>query len=366
MGYGMMKRKLIPRVRDFFTIILRDQRRKNLTKLLFEYSGYLLANRALAEQYFTKFLYRKEVQNHENFIVTRKLTDLIWRMNDRKYSSVVENKRLFELFFASKNISIVKSLAYNINSLFFFRDEVLQLNTAGDLQKFLLKLLESSEKGRGIFIKKNQDSCGGKNVIRLSAEDILNNTGDYESVFKNLISSEYIFQEILIQHEKLNKLNPYCINTLRLDTFTNKNSETKILSGFLRLGISKGIVDNVSSGGVYVPVRPGEGVLQAEGYTDFTHGKGRTYQRHPLTREVFEGFKLPFYEEAERLVVEAAQKVPQLKIIGWDVAFLPDGPVLLEGNVNPGLNFSEIGEKGFRKNPIFIEMLKEVTDQQNQ
>ena len=358
----MMQRKLLPRVKDFFKIILKDKQRKDLPQLLFEFSKYCLTDRALAEQYFSKYLYRKSVNNPHNYIVTRKITAQCWNLNNENYSSILKNKKLFELFFVKNNIRVVRSLAQNFGTIFIADNDFLQINTLAQFRDFLQIILKGTAHGNGIFIKKNCDSCGGKNTFMITAEQILNANSNFESVFKNLISSEYIFQEILIQHNDLNKLNPSCINTLRLDTFTNNKAETKILSGFLRLGIGNGIVDNVSSGGVYVPVKPGEGILDSEGYTDFTHGKGLTYRSHPLTHQMFDGFRLPFYKEAERLVIDAAQNVPQIKIIGWDVAFLPDGPVIIEGNGHPGLHFSEVGQRGFRNNQVFSEMYSEANN----
>lgn len=361
----MMRRKLLPRAKDFFKIILKDKQRKELLKLLFEFSKYCLTDKALAEQYFSKYLYRKSVYNPHDYIVTRKITAQCWNLNNKDYASILKHKKLFELFFAKNKIRVLMSLAHNNNSIFMTDTDFLQINTVNEFRDFLQKILEKTHYGNGIFIKKKIDSCGGKNTLVISADQIININSDFESIFKNLISSEYIFQEIIIQHEELNKLNPTCINTLRLDTFTNCKAESKILSGFLRLGLGNGIVDNVSSGGVYVPIKPGEGILNSEGYSDFTHGKGRTYTSHPLTHQIFDGFKLPFYEEAERLVIDAAQKIPQIKIIGWDVAFLPDGPIIIEGNGHPGLHFSEVGQKGFRNNPVFSEMYSEALIPEN-
>jgi len=59
-------------------------------------------------------------------------------------------------------------------------------------------------------------------------------------------------------------------------------------------------------------------------------------------------------------VLKAAGLVPQLKIIGWDVAIDPEGPVLIEGNTTPGMTISEIAQKGFYNNPVFLEILNEI------
>ena len=48
------------------------------------------------------------------------------------------------------------------------------------------------------------------------------------------------------------------------------------------------------------------------------------------------------------MVEAAARKVPTLRLVGWDVAILEDGPELIEGNTKPGENLLEAqgGEKG--------------------
>jgi D-alanine-D-alanine ligase-like ATP-grasp enzyme len=75
----------------------------------------------------------------------------------------------------------------------------------------------------------------------------------------------------------------------------------------------------------------------------------------------FEKFQIPFYQEAKKLAVEAATRVPQLRVVGWDVAIQADGPILIEGNQLPGLVYSEIAEQGYSNNPVFMELFEEIT-----
>jgi hypothetical protein len=53
---------------------------------------------------------------------------------------------------------------------------------------------------------------------------------------------------------------------------------------------------------------------------------------HPRTGLAFDGFSIPWWEEACSLVRRAARLFLPLRTIGWDVALTPDGPVLVEGN----------------------------------
>ena len=44
----------------------------------------------------------------------------------------------------------------------------------------------------------------------------------------------------------------------------------------------------------------------------------------------------PDWDKARAMVERAAQVVPQMGYVGWDVCFTPDGPCLVEGNQFPG------------------------------
>jgi len=63
--------------------------------------------------------------------------------------------------------------------------------------------------------------------------------------------------------------------------------------------------------------------------------------RHPDTGAVIEGFQLPHWEGVKCLAVCAHQALDQIVCVGWDVAILESGPVLIEGNDNPGHTSSQ-------------------------
>jgi len=54
-------------------------------------------------------------------------------------------------------------------------------------------------------------------------------------------------------------------------------------------------------------------------------------------RTTWQGNEVPLFGEAVALVTKAARVVPEIPYVGWDVAILPDGPVLIEGNYNTGV-----------------------------
>lgn len=358
----MPKRNLYSKVDDFFRIVLNDPQRKSLPAIFSQYLKYLITDRALAQQYFAKFLYRKGIENHHEYMVTHKIQGLCWDLNDKDFVSILDNKFLFELFCGLHNISSVKSYAYNINSLFFTGEKIEQITTLDAFEAYLKRLLALNKKSPYLFIKRTAGSGGGKNIYRISADDLSEGNKFSTELFGHVLASGYVFQEAVVQHADIDKINPYCLNTMRWETFTNKESGTRVMGGVFRIGLNNSYVDNTSSGGAYLGIDMENKCLKREAFSDFTNGRAKTYYEHPFTKVKFEGIKVPYFDEIVELITKAGSALPQIKIVGWDVAVTPEGPILIEGNELPSLMFEDIAQNGLRRNPVFMDMYKEVAD----
>lgn len=64
----------------------------------------------------------------------------------------------------------------------------------------------------------------------------------------------------------------------------------------------------------------------------FSPNNAMRVKSHPESGCVFKGMKLPDYEKGLALCLRAHALLPRLKSIGWDVAFTPQGQILIEGN----------------------------------
>ena len=53
---------------------------------------------------------------------------------------------------------------------------------------------------------------------------------------------------------------------------------------------------------------------------------------HPNTKISIVGFKIPYWEEVNQMVEEAAAIINGVPLVGWDVAISENGPVLVEAN----------------------------------
>ncbi len=359
----MGHRGLPAKVKDFFTIVLNDPYRKSLPLILSEYGRFVLTKPDVAEQYFSKFLYRKGVANFDEYVMTHKLRDTCWTLNHPDYNSIVDDRYLFELFYKKHNIAVTNTLARNENSLFFKDSEdFVQINTPEHFLEYVKEVCSRSKKSESIFIKKQSGSGGGKFIYKVSYDKLKKDPDQLTEIFKIVRSSSFVFQEEVLQHDAISRINPFCVNTMRIETFTNKENVSRIMSGILRMGFSESVIDNVSKGGAYVGIDFEKGVLRKEAVSDFTNGRARTYLEHPYSKIVFEGFSIPYFMEVKELVLKASQLIPQIKVIGWDVAITPEGPLLIEANEFPGMMSSDIGQKGLGNNPVFHEMKKEALE----
>lgn len=356
----MAKRHLPAKIKDFFTIILNDPYRKSIPLMLWEYGRFKFTKPDVAELYFSRFIYRKGVTNFDEYVMTRKLRDKCWALNDPDYISIVDNRHLFESFFKKHNIPVTNTLARNHNSLFFIDNELFQIKTAEHFLKFIKEICLKSSKSESIFIKKESGSGGGKSIYKVSFAKLKENPEQLNEIFKVVLSSSFVFQEEVQQHESISRINPFCVNTLRIETFTNKDNVSRIMSGILRLGFSELFVDNVSKGGAYVGIDFEKGVLRRFAVSDFTNGRARTYLEHPYSKIAFDGYPIPYFKEVRELVIRASQLIPEIKVIGWDVAITPTGPLFIEANNLPGMASSDIGQNGLGRSPVFQELKKEA------
>ena len=138
-----------------------------------------------------------------------------------------------------------------------------------------------------------------------------------------------LLEECIQQHPDLAAICPTSVNTLRIATLMGDKKQG-IVYAFIRIGAGA-VVDNVDQGGMAAPIDIDTGVIRTVG----ANKNGDRFEYHPITGTRIPGTKIPYWEEAKAMCLKAAQVVPQLRFIAWDVAVTPDGPVFIEGNSFP-------------------------------
>ena len=136
---------------------------------------------------------------------------------------------------------------------------------------------------------------------------------------------------------------------------TNRNGEIKIPSCALRMGVNKSHNDNVSTGGIFTGYYIENNKLGEVALDKW----GTSFYNHPDTHFIFKNQSLPYPNKVILLVTKVAKMFPNTCIIGWDVAYTPEGPVIIEGNTVPCPVGMQIALRGLRNNKIYNDIYRE-------
>ena len=240
--------------------------------------------------------YSLNKEQRKTYLTNGKNNQIVKMFNDKSYWHILDNKNEFNDYF--KN--------------YLKRDYLNPNFTKEDLSRFL--------KDKSNIIVKPVDGVGGEGIKIINSKE-----KDIYEKYHN-----YLLEEIIIQHKKLNELYSKSVNSLRIFTFYD-GKDSYFLQAILKVG-NNGVIDNFSSGGMYAFIDD-KGVV----ITPAIDKDDNIFGIHPISKKQILGFKVPLFDEAIKLVLEAAKELPQIKYIGWDVTISENGPCIIEGNSYPGV-----------------------------
>jgi hypothetical protein len=154
----------------------------------------------------------------------------------------------------------------------------------------------------------------------------------------------YILQAKLPQHQFLNNIAPYTINTMRVVTFLDRDNKVHVHFAILRAGRRGSATDNWDKGGISIALDPSTGAL-GRGVIKPIY-EGGWVEAHPDSGVLFAGLQIPRWGEVLTICSRAAMATPSLRSVGWDVALTPSGAVLVEGNPDWGLASVQVHTRG--------------------
>ena len=311
-----------------------EKRRKPKSIRLKENLAYLLKNHEVNIYYnsygldIVGFHNEKDYISHREFILNRYDGNnrfITSHTGEYNYITLLRDKYVFSAYLAStlgqefvpKSIGIInKGKVYLTES------------------KEWLSVNEFLEQNFVYVLKKIDGECAdGVSLVKNFEGRIISSEKEYTKAeyIRKLSSSRILIQECLQQHESIEKINPNCVNTIRIVTLADDNGNIGIFAAFLRLGVVKdSFVDNRAKGGLGVGINLETGKLREFG---FAHDAfGGKLSAHPLTDVIFKDYQLPYWNEVKELVINAHKQFYELESIGWDIVITPNGPVILEGN----------------------------------
>lgn len=299
----------------------------------------------LPKSYYNYRLYeRKEPlrKKAKDYVSDRSYFGKLGRVNLRN-GVVLSNKWLFHNYFDGYNLPLPKCWGY--------------FHKAGGVWKengVVFKPQEFSEvfkrmAGETVVIKPSRGSSGARIVVAkilVEAEAVFllvdDNKIPLEEFAMNFSSVDYIIEERLSQHADLNAIYPNSVNTVRINTLYHPGS-IKIWGAIIKLGTGGAPIDNWGKGSLCVGIDIETGQMGV-GSRDVHYSKAIVppFTAHPDTQAQFTGVELPCWQEVKAIVAQAANLLPFLPYIAWDVAITPNGPCIIEGNGRSDLSMVQV------------------------
>ena len=328
--------------------VLADKDRKSLLQILRDLLE-LNKKHSLNDMryYFKTLMYKKDAGNIQMYVNDNVLTRILKFNSKQGKWHLLANKDVFIEKMKELPGSVPLYLGM-IEEGFIYNKEgkIIAPSSKTNFSPILDKLIRIH---KVIFIKKVL-SFGGKGVFRYNETSTLNlDELDFQE--------DYLIEKGLVQHGTLNEINPYCVNTLRVISL-NRNGEIKIPSCILRMGVNESHNDNASTGGIFVSYDLEKNKL-GEVANKYIDKGGKSFYSHPRTHYIFKEKPLPYPDKIISLVTKAAMIFPERYIIGWDVAYTPEGPIIIEGNSNPCPIMTQISLRGLRNNKIYDDLYRE-------
>ena len=277
---------------------------------------------------YMPFLHRRNYLNHDS--------------NIHNSTCILRNKLYFDIFARSIGVPVPQIIAYfSANKLHSVAEGFKEI-TFGELAAMGNKTL---------FCKEMDGECGA-GIFKLKIENgkfYLNGDEISASKLKKLIlNSDYIFQELVVQHQRMSELYSGSINTMRLVTVRSlKDNKIHLMPSILRIGANGSFVDNTSQGGIAVGFDLETGRLNRYGFHKPKFGF--RVEQHPNSGIRLNEFIIPFIKEAEQKAIFFHSMLKDIHSVGWDIAIGPDGPIFIEGNDNWEINGPQVGNHGLKK-----------------
>lgn len=229
-----------------------------------------------------------------------------------------------------------KATAYKLMKKYYKRDAV-SISSQRDYEAYR-KFVANHDK----FVLKYVFDSQGHSVYLIKMSD---QKGEREFFEKVLNTGKAILEELINQSEIMAAFNKDSVNTIRIFTFFTKHGVVTPFA-FLKTGRKGKFVDNGGAGGVFADIDPKTGVVSSDACDEM----GNRFVTHPDSGVKYRDFQLPEWESAVAVCKEAALVTPEVKYLGWDLAYTDDkGWVVVEVNTSGGFIHQGCRRKGIKK-----------------
>ena len=227
-----------------------------------------------------------------------------------------------------------------------------------------------------LFVKPRSGSGGhrmerwdiiGEGRYRNAHGEVLDRDGLMEKLSRQSLKDDFLVQPRLANHPALDDISNGALATVRVLTCRNEQGMPEVTNAAFRMAIGNSVVDNFHQGGLATGVDLETGVIGIASDIGVRPQVGWR-ETHPVSGARFVGRTLPDWQDVVALAVKAHEAFPSRVVVGWDVAMLADGAMIIEGNGKPDLDIHQRAERGpagnsriahfwlstFRINPVLV------------
>lgn len=255
---------------------------------------------------------------------------------------IIENKISMNKLFKKSGIER--------STVLFIKESGVFKSFDGDvlLEKALIDLIKN-QKCKKLFIKPVSGRGGAGILIahrnndgQFSLDDLI-----VDANFLKDLSGDYIIETAIEQLEYISNIYPHSVNTLRAITKRDSTGNVGLVAVTLRMGVHGSQIDNSHAGGILIGVNLETGSAFRD-YATYEYGSEKFYN-HPDTGFKFSDLNIPNWSEVRQHVINSAEKLKDINLVGWDVALVDGGVVMIEVNTLFGLNHTQAGIGGLEQ-----------------
>lgn len=248
------------------------------------------------------------------------------KLNPYKELSFFSVKNVYEKWFDNSEVFPL-SYFHKIDGVYYDKE----FHIINDIKQFI----ENSTFKYPLILKPSKDTYGGAGVSKVKDKtELLERINEYEHL---------VCQELIYQNKYLSTINNSSVNSVRSCLYRDKSSSFKILNNSIRFGVNGGL-DNETAGGIVCNIND-NGQL-----TEYAVDKyANKFFVHPNSQLKFQEFKVPFYEDLNKIVVEISNQIPLCNLVSLDMTLdINNKWRCLEINLSgQTIRFAQYAGKGF-------------------
>jgi hypothetical protein len=187
--------------------------------------------------------------------------------------------------------------------------------------------------------------CIGDGRYRNAHGEVLDRAALMDKLKLQSLKDEFLVQPRLANDPVLDDIANGALATVRLLTCRNEQGQPEAVKAAFRMAIGNQVVDNFHQGGLATAVDLDTGQIGIASDLGISPGVGWR-DTHPVSGARFAGRTLPHWRQVVALGIRAHQAFPDRVVVGWDIAMLADGAMVIEGNGRPDLDIHQRAEQG--------------------